>query len=62
MKILQESFACYNLENQQHGGKPGAKTLPDGRWCAYPSEDLTGDKASLEEMFWLKDACNDRPG
>ena len=38
------------------GKKPGAEESPDGRWRAYPRDELLQrDKASLD-VFWLKDA------
>jgi len=37
------------------GLKPGAGTVPDGRWRAYTYDELAArDKASLD-IFWLKD-------
>ncbi len=52
---LDEFVACYHPKNR-HDRKPTwSEKKPDGRWRAFPYEELVArDKASLD-IFWLKD-------
>ncbi|MBE0616393.1 MAG: N-6 DNA methylase, partial [Proteobacteria bacterium] len=52
---LDEFVACYRAANR-HDRKPTwSEEMPDGRWRAYPYDDLMArDKASLD-LFWLRD-------
>ena len=53
---LEDFVACYNPENRHVREETWSEETPDGRWRAYPHEELLRrDKASLD-VFWLKDA------
>ncbi len=41
---LAEFIACYNLENHHARRETWSEDTPDGRWCAYPREDLTSTR------------------
>ena len=53
---LEEFIACYNPANRHIREDTWSEETPDGRWRAYPREELLQrDKASFD-LFWLKDA------
>ena len=53
---LEEFIACYSPDNRHARQETWSEDSPEGRWRAYPREDLLRrDKASLD-VFWLKDA------
>ena len=53
---LEDFVASYNPENRHFRQETWNEETPDGRWRAYPREELLQrDKASLD-VFWLKDA------
>ena len=52
---LEDFVACYKPENRHVRQETWSEETPDGRWRAYPREELLRrDKASLD-VFWLKD-------
>ena len=54
---LADFIARFNPENRHHiREETWSEETPDGRWRAYPREELLQrDKASLD-VFWLKDS------
>ena len=53
---LEDFIACYNSENRHLRQQTWSEETAEGRWRAYPREELLQrDKASLD-VFWLKDA------
>ena len=53
---LEDFVACYKPENRHVRAATWTEETPDGRWRAYPREELLQrDKASLD-VVWLKDA------
>ncbi len=53
---LEDFVACYNPENRHIRQATWSEETGDGRWRAYPREELLQrDKASLD-VFWLKDS------
>ncbi|HSN78479.1 MAG TPA: class I SAM-dependent DNA methyltransferase, partial [Anaerolineae bacterium] len=52
---LDEFVACYNAANRHQRVATWSDANPDGRWRAYPYEQLIArDKANLD-IFWLRD-------
>jgi type I restriction enzyme M protein len=52
---LDDFVLCYRAENRHQRKATWSESQPDGRWRAYPYEELTArDKCSLD-VFWLKD-------
>lgn len=52
---LDEFVACYNPANRHQRKATWTEATPDGRWRAYPYDELVArDKASLD-IFWLRD-------
>jgi type I restriction enzyme M protein len=52
---LDEFVACYNPANRHQRTATWSDANPDGRWRAYPYEQLIArDKANLD-IFWLRD-------
>jgi type I restriction enzyme M protein len=52
---LDEFVACYNPANRHQRVATWSEANPDGRWRAYPYEQLIArDKANLD-IFWLRD-------
>jgi type I restriction enzyme M protein len=52
---LDEFVKCYNPANRHDRKATWSEKKPDGRWRAYPYDELVArDKASLD-IFWLKD-------
>ena len=53
---LSDFVACYNPENRHVRKETWSDDNPNGRWRAWPREELLSrDKSSLD-VFWLKDA------
>ena len=58
---LEDFVARYNPENRYAREETWSDKTPNGRWRAYPREELIQrDKASLD-VFWLKDASMTDP-
>jgi type I restriction enzyme M protein len=52
---LDEFVACYHPANRHQRTPTWSDATPDGRWRAYPYEQLIArDKANLD-IFWLRD-------
>ena len=52
---LDEFVACYRPGERQRRQATWSETTPDGRWRAYPYDNLVArDKVSLD-VFWLRD-------
>ncbi|MBN8592401.1 MAG: SAM-dependent DNA methyltransferase [Anaerolineae bacterium] len=52
---LQDFIACYHPANRQQRQATWSPEHPEGRWRAFPLEELLArDKVSLD-IFWLKD-------
>jgi type I restriction enzyme M protein len=52
---LDAFVACYHPENRHERTPTWSEATPDGRWRAFPYEELVQrDKASLD-IFWLRD-------
>lgn len=52
---LDEFVACYHPENRHERTPTWSEDNPDGRWRAFPYEELMGqDKVNLD-VFWLRD-------
>ena len=53
---LEDFIACYNPGEPPCRQETWSEETTDGRWRAYPREELLQrDRASLD-VFWLKDA------
>src|SRR5436309_569508 len=56
---LDEFVACYKPENRHERVATWSEQTPNGRWRAYPYEQIMArDKASLD-IFWLRDESLD---
>jgi type I restriction enzyme M protein len=52
---LDEFVACFNPANRHERRSTWTEDNPDGRWRAFPYEDLLArDKVNLD-IFWLRD-------
>ena len=56
---LDEFVACYKPQNRHERVATWSEQTPNGRWRAYPYEEIMArDKASLD-IFWLRDESLD---
>jgi type I restriction enzyme M protein len=52
---LDEFVACYNPANRHERTPTWSEEAPEGRWRAFPYEELIArDKVNLD-IFWLRD-------